>query len=147
MRAFPCLSAVYSAWAARLRSAGVEVLLQHEVTLVKRTKDNVTLQWRLIDHVDEEGASRGIGDAGEADFDEVVFCCDADTCLKLLGESATWMERKVLGNVKVSMTMFLFDRSLTGTPQYLWDISVTHSDQEYMEKVVRMIVTLLCPLR
>lgn len=105
MRAFPCLSAVYSAWAARLRSAGVEILLQHEVTLVKRTKDNVTLQWRLIDHVDEEGVSRGIGDAGEANFDEVVFCCDADTCLKLLGESATWMERKVLGNVKVSMAM------------------------------------------
>ena len=116
MRAFPCLSAVYSAWAARLRSAGVEVLLQYEVTLVKRTKDGVTLQWRLIDHVDEEGVSRGIGNIGEAGFDEVVFCCDVETCLKLLGESATWMEKKVLGNVKVSTAIFLFDRLLTGNP-------------------------------
>jgi len=114
MRAFPCLSAVYSAWADRLRSAGVELLLQHEVTLVKRTKGGITVQWRLIDHVDGEGVSRGIGDAGEADFDEVVFCCDADTCLKLLGKNATWMERKVLGNVKVSAGKFLQSNMLTG---------------------------------
>jgi len=113
MRAFPRLSEVYSAWATRLRSAGVEILLQHEVTLVKRSKDSVTVQWQLIDHVDEEGVSRGIGDAGEANFDEVVFCCDADTCLKLLGKSATWMEKKVLGNVKVSTAIFLFYNSLT----------------------------------
>ena len=113
MRAFPRLSAVYNAWAARLRSAGVEILLQHEVTLVKRSKDSVTVQWQLIDHVDEEGVSRGIGDAGEANFDEVVFCCDADTCLKLLGKSATWMEKKVLGNVKVSTAIFIFYNLLT----------------------------------
>jgi predicted NAD/FAD-binding protein len=113
MRAFPCLSSVYSAWADRLRSAGVELLLQHEVTLVKRTKDGITVQWQRIDHVDGEGVSRGIGDAGEAGFDEVVFCCDADTCLKLLGKSATWMEKKVLGNVKVSAAIFLLDGLLT----------------------------------
>ena len=116
MRAFPCLSAVYGAWAARLRSAGVEILLQHEATLVKRTKDSVTVQWQLVDHVDEEGGSHGIGGAGEADFDEVVFCCDADTCLKLLGKSATWMERKVLGNVKVSTAISLVDRLLIVKP-------------------------------
>ena len=113
MRAFPCLSAVYSAWATRLRSTGVEILLQHEVTLVKRTKDNVTVQWQLIERVDEEGVSRGIGDTGETNFDEVVFCCDADTCLKLLGKGATWMEKKVLGNVKVSTAISLFDSFLT----------------------------------
>ena len=116
MRAFPCLSAVYGAWATRLRSTGVEILLQHEVTLVKRAKDSVTLQWQRIDRVDEEGVSRGIGDAGEADFDEVVFCCDADTCLKLLGKSASWMEKKILGNVKVSTTISLFDRLLIVNP-------------------------------
>lgn len=112
MRAFPRLSAVYTAWADRLRSAGVELLLQHEVTLVKRAKDCVTVQWQSIDHVDGEGVSRGIGDAGEAHYDEIVFCCDADTCLKLLGKSAMWMEKKVLGNVKVSAAAILLENLL-----------------------------------
>jgi len=116
MRAFPCLSAVYGAWANRLRCAGVELLLQREVTLVKRTKDGITVQWQLIDHVDGEGVSCGIGGAGEADFDEIVFCCDADTCLKLLGKNATWMEKKVLGNSRLerhfSTRQFAYRQSL-----------------------------------
>jgi hypothetical protein len=44
---------------------------------------------------------------------KVVFCCDAGTCLKLLGKGATWMERKVLGYVKVSTAIFLFYSLLT----------------------------------
>ena len=112
MRAFPCLSAVYKAWADRLRAAGVELLLQHEVALVRRTKDGSTIQWQVIDHVHGEGVSHVIGDAGEADFDEVVFCCDADACLKLLGMCTTWMEKKILGNVKVSMDTFHTERLL-----------------------------------
>ena len=32
------------------------------------------------------------------EFDEIVFACDAETALKLLGkEQATFTERKVLG--------------------------------------------------
>ncbi|RNA42037.1 flavincontaining amine [Brachionus plicatilis] len=52
------------------------------------------------------------------EFDEVVFACDAETCLRLLGKNgASFMERKVLGNVK-----------------YYDDITVTHEDFDYMQK-------------
>lgn len=51
-------------------------------------------------------------------FDEIILAADADSSLRMLGSEATWMERKVLGNVK-----------------YFYDISVTHHDRKYMEKV------------
>lgn len=43
---------------------------------------------------------------------------DADTALKILGKSATWRERQVLGSVK-----------------YLSDVTITHNDLDYMKKV------------
>lgn len=36
-------------------------------------------------------------------FDELIMACDADACVKILGKEASWLERKVLGNVKVSL--------------------------------------------
>lgn len=42
---------------------------------------------------------------------------DADTALKLLGKTATWQERQVLGNVL-----------------YLSDVTITHNDLDYMKK-------------
>lgn len=54
-------------------------------------------------------------------FDEVIVCVDADNALKLFQTNSWHWERKVLGNVK-----------------YLWDISVTHSDLEYMRKHYRV---------
>lgn len=53
-----------------------------------------------------------------ADFDEVIMAIDADTALTILGKEASWMERQVLGRVK-----------------YLYDVTITHSDLNYMEKV------------
>ncbi|CAF0908811.1 unnamed protein product [Brachionus calyciflorus] len=54
----------------------------------------------------------------QEEFDELIFACDAETCLKLLGKNgASFMERKVLGNVK-----------------YYNDITVTHEDYDYMQK-------------
>lgn len=50
-------------------------------------------------------------------FDEIVFACDAETAMKLLGDQATYTERKVLGNVK-----------------YYNDVTVTHEDLDYMNK-------------
>jgi predicted NAD/FAD-binding protein len=35
-------------------------------------------------------------------FDEMVLCCLADTSLKILGNTATWMEKRVLGSAKFS---------------------------------------------
>lgn len=54
---------------------------------------------------------------------------DADAALKLLGKNATWMERNVLGSVK-----------------YLYDVTITHHDLEYMQKVLfSQSLTAHCP--
>lgn len=53
-----------------------------------------------------------------AAFDELILAVDADSALKLLGKEATWKERMVLGSVK-----------------YLHDITITHNDLNYMNKV------------
>lgn len=50
------------------------------------------------------------------EFDAVVFACDAESALKML-EDATYMERTALGNVR-----------------YYNDITVTHEDDDYMNK-------------
>ena len=40
------------------------------------------------------------------EFDEIVFACDAETSLRLLGnENASFFERKVLGNEQNSHTL------------------------------------------
>ncbi|EKM53924.1 uncharacterized protein PHACADRAFT_257431 [Phanerochaete carnosa HHB-10118-sp] len=51
-------------------------------------------------------------------FDQIILAIDADSCLKLLGKGSTFMERRVLGNVK-----------------YLYDVTITHNDLAYMRKV------------
>lgn len=50
-------------------------------------------------------------------FDELILACDADTALKLLGHEASWMERRVLGSV-----------------EYLYDVTITHDDVDYMKR-------------
>ena len=53
-----------------------------------------------------------------AHFDQLILAIDADSCLKLLRNEATFMEKRVLGNVK-----------------YLYDVTITHNDVDYMKKV------------
>ena len=58
-------------------------------------------------------------------FDQIILAIDADSCLKLLGKNATFMEKRVLGNVK-----------------YLYDVTITHSDLAYMKKVLTILLYL-----
>ena len=53
-----------------------------------------------------------------AHFDQLILAIDADSSLKLLDKQASWKEKRVLGNVK-----------------YLYDVTITHNDLEYMKKV------------
>ncbi|CDZ98452.1 hypothetical protein [Phaffia rhodozyma] len=114
MMAFPRLSLVYKRW-------------QEEVSL-RAGKDGVT--WGLGKEIAEivTRSSKGKDgkciirwkegeDEGTEAFDEIVFACDADAALKILGKQATWREKFVLGNVK-----------------YLYDVTYTHQDAEYMQK-------------
>ncbi|KAK4046052.1 hypothetical protein OIV83_006398 [Microbotryomycetes sp. JL201] len=118
MRAFPRLSLLYETWQSVIESTGnVKIALKHEVTSVKRRK-NVTIKVRETEGTNNDQQVVNAKEEREEVFDEIVFAGDASATLKILGDDASWLERKVLGNVL-----------------YLWDISVTHSDLDYMKKV------------
>ncbi|KAH8108787.1 FAD/NAD-binding domain-containing protein [Phellopilus nigrolimitatus] len=111
MLAFPNLHDFYAVWQAHIEARGAHVCLGTEVMhVLERKKGGVVLKSKRTDAAEDEQ-----GDAER--FDEVVFAADADSCLKILGDQATWKEKKILGNVK-----------------YFYDISVTHYDREYMAK-------------
>ncbi|KAL8293062.1 hypothetical protein RQP46_000756 [Phenoliferia psychrophenolica] len=118
MRAFPRLSLVYETWVKLAESTGnVSVRLAHEVTSVKRSKAGVQLKYRKCGGVDMGQLVVDPGEEVEERFDEMILATDADAALKILGKDASWFEKKVLGNVK-----------------YLWDVTYTHADEEYMKK-------------
>ncbi|KAG8848998.1 hypothetical protein FRB91_010324 [Serendipita sp. 411] len=121
MRAFPKLSDVYAEWKTRLEDSGVTFALETQVLSVERNKSGVTILTQNVKNSNTLHEGEILGDNLEMHFDEIILACDADTALKILGKDATFLERKVLGNVK-----------------YLYDVSITHSDQEYMEKYYQL---------
>lgn len=115
MRAFPRLSEVYSTWKSRLENIGVRFMLEIQATSIKRRKDGVILTVQSVKNSNTLHEGEELGDVSQLKFDEVIFACDADTALKVLGESATFMERKILGNVKVCSSVYHHTLCLTWT--------------------------------
>ena len=60
-------------------------------------------------------AVAGGGGAAMREVDEVILACPADVALRLLGDGASGLERRVLGGV-----------------EYYHDLTVTHTDEKYM---------------
>ncbi|KAH8108063.1 FAD/NAD-P-binding domain-containing protein [Cristinia sonorae] len=114
MYAFPKLHDVYQAWMTNILTSGsVNFKLQHTVTRVVTRESK---QAGVV-HI-EYRTSKGSNDTIHTDvFDELILAVDADSALRLLGQQASWMERRVLGSVK-----------------YLHDVTITHNDIEYMKK-------------
>lgn len=103
MRAFPRLSLLYSTWATLIEStSAVKILTSHEVTSVLRSSSCVKVTYRQTEGTNLEQNVVGGKEEVEGTFDEIVFACDADAAVKLLGKGASWLEKKALGNVKVS---------------------------------------------
>ncbi|KAK5086780.1 hypothetical protein LTS08_007193 [Lithohypha guttulata] len=138
MVVFPNFSEFYETWRKDLISRGVKVRLSTElVEIVSRDKKGVIVSIRPRTAVsDNHNPSTGISpdhpptegdaDAAERDrhapqheehYDELVLCVLADTAKALLGRTASWRERKVLGAAKFSN-----------------DITITHTDSDYMKK-------------
>ena len=138
MKAFPRLSAVYAAWAEKVQSTGnVKIVTCREVLRVKRDK-KVTMWSRPTEGTDnDQQVVKPAADEIREEFDEMILACDADAALHILGADASWKERRVLGNVKVRRHVNSQFSGLTKT-QYLWDISVTHNDVDYMQRVGQM---------
>jgi predicted NAD/FAD-binding protein len=101
MKAFPRLSEVYTTWKDRLQTKGVEFLLETQAVSVVRKKAGVTVSVQAVQNSNTLHENETLGDTRQLDFDEIIMACDADTALKILGTEATFMEKRVLGNVKV----------------------------------------------
>ena len=121
MIVFPNFSDFYETWRKDLVSRGVKVRLSTELTeVVSRSKQGVVVRIKPRTPVEDgHNPSGGDPDApqGEETYDELVLCTLADTAKNLLGKSATWREKKVLGGAKFSD-----------------DITITHTDSDYMKK-------------
>ncbi|KIK64063.1 hypothetical protein GYMLUDRAFT_40296 [Collybiopsis luxurians FD-317 M1] len=147
MVVFPEATAVYSAWKTSLENKGVSIRLQTQVdqVLSRSKKGGVRVAISRTakkessplppDNVfdPEEGRKQGSctshdsPDSSTANgaerqpmvetYDEIVFCVLADEAMRILGNQARWIEKKVLGGVKWSD-----------------DVTVTHSDLNYMKE-------------
>ena len=104
------LSDTYTAWQHKIEEPGnVNFLLGHVVTrVVSRTKQCTVLEF----------LTPSSNAPQTAEFDSLILATDANNALTILGKEASWMERHVLGGVK-----------------YLYDLTVTHTDMDYMRKV------------
>jgi hypothetical protein len=122
MVTFPKLHDFYRDWAHDLVQKGVDIRLGHElIEIVERGDDGVTIRSKALNNNKEEGdhlpQSQGDGEITET-FDELILAVLADDALKLLGKVATRKEKFVLGGAS------FYD-----------DITVTHSDSGYFEKI------------
>ncbi|EME44479.1 hypothetical protein DOTSEDRAFT_53565 [Dothistroma septosporum NZE10] len=132
MIVFPNLSDFYETWRKNLVKAGVKIRLSTEVTRVtRRDKHGVTV--KIISRTPAEDGhnknsawaqpdiegSKADADAKEAteEYDEIVLCVLTDTAKRLLKETITGVESRVLGSAKFAN-----------------DITVTHQDHEYMKR-------------
>ncbi|KAI0442713.1 FAD dependent oxidoreductase [Xylaria telfairii] len=121
MVVFPNLSEFYGTWRKDLVSRGVSVRLSTELTeIVRRDKRGVVVSLKprtpVSDSHNPNDADLDIPTSEET-FDEIVLCCLADKAKKVLGRTASWREKRVLGSAKFSD-----------------DITVTHNDADYMKQ-------------
>jgi predicted NAD/FAD-binding protein len=126
MVVFPEFSQFYETWRKDLISRGVTVRLSTEMTrVIRRDNTGVLVGIKKRTPV-SDGHNPNEGETYQKDmsapeseeqFDELVLCCLADTNKRLLGKSATWREKKVLGSCTFSD-----------------DVTITHNDADYMKK-------------
>jgi hypothetical protein len=110
MVTFDHLHEFYRTWRVDLESKGVTIRTGTEVqeVLSRSDKDGVRL---LVRGADDEQQGK------EEAYDDMVLCTLADESLRILGRTATWRERFVLGGAA------FYD-----------DLTVTHSDADYFNR-------------
>ncbi|KAI7516666.1 FAD/NAD(P)-binding domain-containing protein, partial [Hortaea werneckii] len=132
MVVFPNFSEFYDTWRKNLIKQGVKVRLSTEVTRVTR-RDKNGVQVKIIsrtpvkdghnpdsawvpNNVEGSKADPNAVETTE-EYDEIVLCVLTDTAKRLLSQTITGLESKVLGSAKFAN-----------------DITVTHQDTEYMKR-------------
>ena len=119
MVTFPHCQRFYADWATDLKTKGVDIRTNTDVTaIVSRSKQGIVLQTAPFDPEKNDRGGEHTGPASEPEtFDELVMAVLADDAKKLLGKTATWKERFILGGAR------FFD-----------DITITHSDAKYFQE-------------
>lgn len=120
MVTFPKLDHFYKDWATDLKSKGVDIRLNTDVTaILERGNSGVKLRTAPFDpdKRNRQGEHTGPESTTET-FDNLVMCTLADDAKRLLGKTITWREKFVLGGAS------FFD-----------DITITHSDSDYFQKI------------
>jgi hypothetical protein len=116
MVTFPNLHLFYEDWRKDLVQKGVDIRLNTNVQEVtQRSSSSVVIRTSPF-----FGNSTGIAvqkPAQTETFDQLIMCVLADDALAILGKSATWREKFILGGAK-----------------FFEDITVTHSDSKYFQK-------------
>jgi predicted NAD/FAD-binding protein len=102
MFAFPKLGPIFAAIASRISAT---VLCNATVEAVERLRGG------------KVRVRCGSLPGGGAEFDDVVFACGAESALRMLGRGGSWLERRLLRNVR-----------------YYNDLIVTHEDEAYMAR-------------
>lgn len=141
MVVFPEESKFYTKWQHDMQSRGVNIRLNTEVVAIpERSSKRVRVQVRgrrpQPDHHNPAGADQDLPVTEEV-YDEIVLCCLADTAKRLLGKTAGFMEKRVLGmtkwsdditvthNVSIARFLALFDPA---------ERDLAMQDVEYMKK-------------
>jgi predicted NAD/FAD-binding protein len=122
MVVFPNLSDFYSSWRKDLESRGVTVRLSTELVSVLHRSASRGVVVSLKNRTPApDGHNEQFGDPQapqyEEHYDELILCCLADTAKRVLSNTSSWRERKVLGSAK-----------------FADDITITHTDSDYMKK-------------
>jgi predicted NAD/FAD-binding protein len=122
MVVFPNFSEFYSTWRKDLEARGVTVRLSTElVSVLHRSKSRGVVVSIKNRTPAPDGHNPDGGDPNaptfEEHYDELILCCLADTAKRVLSKTSSWRERKVLGSAKFSN-----------------DITITHTDSDYMKK-------------
>ncbi|KAK7737822.1 hypothetical protein SLS53_006442 [Cytospora paraplurivora] len=118
MVTFDNLHDFYEDWRRALVSKGVEVCLNTEVThVLSRTTQGILLHTTPANIGRTDRGATATNGAQQRVYDELVMCTLADDALRILGKSATLLERFVLGGAK------FYD-----------DITVTHWDSDYFNR-------------
>ncbi|KAI0517940.1 FAD dependent oxidoreductase [Xylaria bambusicola] len=121
MVVFPNFSEFYETWRKDLVSKGVKVRLSTELTeIIQRDNHGVVVRVKprtpVLDHHNPNDADLDAPVSQET-YDEIVLCTLADKAKEVLGRTASWREKRVLGSAKFSD-----------------DITITHNDSDYMKK-------------
>ncbi|WEW61928.1 hypothetical protein PRK78_007428 [Emydomyces testavorans] len=113
--AFPNLARFYQDWATGLREKGVTIRPNTQaISVIQRNERGIIVETRHIDEDPRVTEERYHDRSITEEFDKLVFCVPGDEAKRLLGKTATWKEKAILGGIK-----------------YYDDVTVTHCDHNY----------------